>query len=290
MKTKDVLHVVSIVLLLCLIICALTLVVYSANRPHVIVGMSTLPASLEHLEAGVQSILSQTYHIDMVVVSIPYKSARLGITYDDAKIPASLYTNPRVYVQRTSDYGPATKFMGILKFLDGCTTMYKNNCIIVWCDDDMLYNKIMVETYVRKLKTYPGSAVGIKGMASKTDEYLNTDYKNMWMLEAFGGIACRYIDFMKCDPITNFKPETQESYCTLSRIAKQQFHSDDYMISYLLRQSGVNLVRIWTRTYNGDDDVTGNQPQQQSYFTHSLNQLQNHLQTYHALRVHFNDY
>ncbi len=263
---------------------------YDVNT-RVIVGMSTLPDNMEYLESSVRSLLSQTYPVDMVVVSIPYESARLGTVYDDTKIPDSLYAIPRVHVQRTPDYGPATKFMGIAQYMESNNFADKNNWIIVWCDDDILYNRHMVETFVHKLQMYQGAVIGIHGTRkdeSHVPPFDNFDVQNLWILEAFCGIACRYGDFMKCDPFTKFKPQTPDSYSNLSQMEKNQFHSDDYMVSYHLRQSGANLIRVWSPVCNLYP--FGNKRLPQSYFSHSLHKIQNHWAVYHTLREHFNDY
>ncbi len=247
------------------------------NGIKVAVGLTTIPERLGQMDTTIQSLLHQTYPIDAIIVSVPYYSARRDQVYDMSKISDNVKSN--VHIHRTHDYGPATKVVGLMEYVN-LIKQPGEEWWIMWCDDDNKYNRHTVETYVEKLNMYPHSAVCVASF-EKHVAYSTHDGDSKGTLEGFAGVMCRYNDMP--DLSLAYKPVTAEMYHhQMTSIEKDMFHSDDYTISYYLRRHGINLIKVSTSKYNWKIAIETEVKDASN--NNGLHLLQDHLATYGRLR------
>src|SRR6267154_4218239 len=136
----------------------------AANRTfdnrRVIASLSTVPDRINNLRPTIQSLLKQTRPPDEIVLAIPEFSIREQRPY---VVPEYLLRLPRVRVLRCrEDWGPATKFIGAIQ--DELAAGRVNTLIMV-VDDDRLYPRDALETYLYYSEQLPNAALCFRGAA-----------------------------------------------------------------------------------------------------------------------------
>ena len=130
------------------------------NDRRVIASLSTLPDRIANLEPTIRSLLKQTRPPDEIVLAIPEFSMREQRPYVVPKYIARL---PRVRVLHCAeDWGPATKFIGAIQ--DELAAGRENSLIMV-VDDDRLYPRDALETYLYYSEQLPNAALCFRGAA-----------------------------------------------------------------------------------------------------------------------------
>jgi hypothetical protein len=136
-----------------------------ANRrnpdcPRVIVSVSTVPDRINNLGPTIRSLLKQTRPPDEIVLAIPEFSVREQRPYI---VPKYISRLPRVRVLRCrEDWGPATKFIAAIQ--DELAAGRENTLIMV-IDDDRLYPRDALETYLYYSQQLPNAALCFRGAA-----------------------------------------------------------------------------------------------------------------------------
>jgi len=129
------------------------------NR-RVIASLSTVPDRINNLSPTIRSLLSQTRPPDEIVLAIPEFSVREQRPY---VVPKYISRLPRVRVLRCAkDWGPATKFIGAIQ--DELAAGRENTLIMV-VDDDRLYPRDALETYLFYSEQLPNAALCFRGAA-----------------------------------------------------------------------------------------------------------------------------
>src|SRR5438874_5980284 len=129
------------------------------NR-RVIVSLSTVPDRINNLRPTIRSLLRQTRPPDEIVLAIPEFSVRERRPY---VVPKYISRLPRVRVLHCpKDWGPATKFIGAIQ--DELATGRENTLIMV-VDDDRLYPRDALETYLHFNNQFPNAALCFRGAA-----------------------------------------------------------------------------------------------------------------------------
>jgi hypothetical protein len=136
----------------------------AANRPldnrRVIASLSTVPDRINNLRPTISSLLKQTRPPDEIVLAIPEFSVRERRPY---VVPNYLSRLPRVRVLHCpEDWGPATKFIGAIQ--DELAAGRENTLIMV-VDDDRLYPRDALETYLYYSEQLPEAALCFRGAA-----------------------------------------------------------------------------------------------------------------------------
>ncbi len=136
----------------------------AANRTfdnrRVIASLSTVPDRINNLRPTIQSLLKQTRPPDEIVLAIPEFSIREQRPY---VVPKYISRLPRVRVLRCrEDWGPATKFIGAIQ--DELAAGRENTLIMV-VDDDRLYPRDALETYLSYSEQLPNAALCFRGAA-----------------------------------------------------------------------------------------------------------------------------
>jgi hypothetical protein len=129
------------------------------NR-RVIASLSTVPDRINNLRPTIRSLLRQTRPPDEIVLAIPEFSVRERRPY---VVPNYISRLPRVRVVHCSqDWGPATKFIGAIQ--DELAAGREKTLIMV-VDDDRLYPRDALETYLKYSEQLPEAALCFRGAA-----------------------------------------------------------------------------------------------------------------------------
>ena len=138
-----------------------TLAAHSAlDNRRVIASLSTVPDRIHNLEPTIQSLLKQTRPPDEIVLAIPEFSIREQRPY---VVPEYLSRLPRVRVLRCpEDWGPATKFIPVVREE---LSVGRRDTLIMVLDDDRVYPRDALETYLHYNQQLPGAALCFRGAA-----------------------------------------------------------------------------------------------------------------------------
>ena len=129
------------------------------NR-RVIASLSTVPDRIHNLKPTIQSLLKQTRPPDEIVLAIPEFSIREQRPY---VVPEYVWRLPRVRVLRCpEDWGPATKFIPVVREE---LAVGQGNTLIMVVDDDRIYPRDALETYLHYNQQLPGAALCFRGAA-----------------------------------------------------------------------------------------------------------------------------
>lgn len=130
----------------------------------IIVGLTTIPERLEKgiIKKCLKSILNQTIQADYIVVNIPKISTK-GVKYNYHATRKLLKLDKKIIIRwGIKDEGPITKLFGTLDFIKSKGII---NGKIILVDDDVEYNKLVIEYLISK--NYP--AVGFVGVKPSID-------------------------------------------------------------------------------------------------------------------------
>ena len=131
-----------------------------SNDRRVIASLSTVPDRIGNLGPTIRSLLKQTRPPDEIVLAIPEFSVREQRPY---VVPKYLSRLPRVRVLHCAeDWGPATKFIGAIR--DELAAGRADTLIMV-VDDDRLYPRDALETYLYYNEQLPNAALCFRGAA-----------------------------------------------------------------------------------------------------------------------------
>lgn len=123
-----------------------------------IVGcLTTLPKRLKYLKDTLISIKNQNQKLDLLYLNIPYQT-RKGEKYDMRELEKIISEMDfKIQILRSKDYGSITKILPVLDVEKDGETM------IITFDDDMLYDKTLIESLVKGSIKYPNYIIGTGG-------------------------------------------------------------------------------------------------------------------------------
>ena len=131
-----------------------------SNDRRVIASLSTVPDRINNLGPTIRSLLEQTRPPDEIVLAIPEFSVREQRSY---VVPKYISRLPRMRILHCpEDWGPATKFIGAIR--DELAAGRENTLIMV-VDDDRLYPRDALETYLYYSEQLPNAALCFRGAA-----------------------------------------------------------------------------------------------------------------------------
>ena len=139
----------------------------------------------------------------------------------------------KIIVNSCEDYGPATKVIGPAMKLDP-------DDLIVYLDDDTVYDERLVTNLLKWHQTDPTSAWGLSGF--NFENYFNKNYPRQHgqcvdVLEGYGSVI------VKAGWIQNLMEEFNE-------LSEEASRADDVILSNLLARQGVGLRTVFTPTCN----------------------------------------
>jgi hypothetical protein len=129
------------------------------NR-RVIASLSTLPGRINNLRPTIRSLLRQTRPPDEIVLAIPEFSVRERRPY---VVPKYLPRLPRVRIWHCGrDWGPATKFIETVRQE---LAAGRGDTLIMVLDDDRVYPRDALATYLHYHTQMPDAAICFRGAA-----------------------------------------------------------------------------------------------------------------------------
>ncbi len=127
---------------------------------RVIASLTTVPERIDNLGPTIRSLLRQTRPPDEIVLAIPEFSIREQRPY---AVPKYVSRWPRVRVLHCrKDWGPATKFIPVIR---EALAAGRGNTLIMVVDDDRVYPRDALETYLHYSKQLPEAALCFRGAA-----------------------------------------------------------------------------------------------------------------------------
>ena len=212
----------------------------AANRTldnrRVIVSLSTVPDRINNLRPTIRSLLKQTRPPDEIVLAIPEFSIREQRPY---VVPEYLLRLPRVRVLRCAkDWGPATKFIGAIQ--DELAAGRENTLIMV-VDDDRLYPRDALETYLYYNQQLPNAALCFRGAAMPS----TLDWDDAKMIYATDLREPRTVAVITgCGSYLVQPRFFDQSLWDYSKAPSVAFYIDDIWISAWLSRRGVKRYVI----------------------------------------------
>ena len=210
------------------------------NHPtNVIVSLTTTPYRINKIKLVLDSISKQSIKPTKIYLNVPWKFKRDNSDYI---IPEWLKSYPGIIINRTKDYGPATKLLATLEKERDPTS------IIITVDDDTLYPKHVVRDLVGQylfddsVKNSVITDLGINLLY-----FLDTDlYFNKVMcancqsglLVGISGVAYKR-EFFK-----------EDIFSLMENVPTSCFLSDDLMISAYVLANNINIVKSSGVSYN----------------------------------------
>ncbi len=144
------------------------------NR-RVIASLSTVPDRINNLRPTIRSLLKQTNPPDEIVLAIPEFSIREQRPYE---VPKDVSRWPRMRVLHCRrDWGPATKFIPIIREE---LAAGRGNTLIIVVDDDRVYPRDALETYLHYNEQLPEAVLCFRGAAMPR----NLDWRHAKMIRA----------------------------------------------------------------------------------------------------------
>jgi hypothetical protein len=193
----------------------------------VIASLTSIPSRFDKLPAIVEALSHQACH--EIWVNIPRKYTRFPDW--DGQIP-NIGSNSKVKLNRDcEDWGPGTKFIG--------PALSSDADLIVYVDDDTVYDQRLIMNLLKCHKTDPESAWGMSGF--KFEDYFKGQYPRVHgepldVLEGYGGVI------VKADWIRKCLPEFKE-------LLAVTWH-DDMILCNLLQKHGVSRKTIHLPEFN----------------------------------------
>lgn len=129
------------------------------NR-RVIASLSTVPGRINNLRATIRSLLKQTCPPDEIILAVPEFSIREQQPY---VVPEYLLRLARLRILSCRrDWGPATKFIPVVREE---LAAGRGDTLIMVIDDDRVYPRDALETYLHYTQKLPGAALCFRGAA-----------------------------------------------------------------------------------------------------------------------------
>ena len=232
------------------------------KKGKVIISMTTVPGRIEFTKYSIASLLDQTRRVDEIRIYIPYISSK-GVLYVIPKWMSDLSKNIKHFkIKRCEkDWGPATK---IIPAVLECVNEEIDS--IIYVDDDMIYNKNMVETLIFYSKKYPHYAICNQGW--NVDRWLNKTTSFSKILHHFRKYFIRidpyhnnFIDVVQGFSGVLIKPSffNINELININKYPSEVFFVDDVYLSGLLNNNNVKRISteiqvgipFWSEFFNG---------------------------------------
>lgn len=206
----------------------------------VYVSLTTIPSriKLKQFFDNINDLLiNQTYPIEKIFITIPYKYKRFNEEIDE-NIINELKKIDKVHIIRSNeDYGPSSKYLCPL--LEHYKELEDNLLVII--DDDRIYNKNLIKNFVISYNSNPN----IIFSSGYWKDYFNSDYKNydeeklnitfykeknnnkFFFGQGLGGF------YGFCIKISNLDKFIDYNLKVLKRIPKSFYHDEGIILGYL---------------------------------------------------------
>ena len=204
-------------------------------KSKIIVGLTTSPQRIKHLEPVLKSILRQSCPPDEIHLNIPHIFKRDGSTYVIPDFVNKL--DSKIKVVRVEDIGPGTKIIPtLLKLADTSDTL------VITADDDILMLPQTIEVIAKAFHKDPSTVYGLSGYRLGTQ--MNSLYSNepskVDVLEGYAHFAV-HRKFISGD-FTN--------YLKIAHSTPAGFLHDDVVMANYFALKGVPLIQLFEKDAN----------------------------------------
>jgi hypothetical protein len=198
---------------------------------RVIASLTTVPERIGNLGPTIRSLLRQTRPPDEIVLAIPEFSVREQRPY---VVPKYISRLPRLRILHCGkDWGPATKFIPVIQ--EELAARRENTLILV-VDDDRVYPRDALETYLYYSRQLPEAALCFRGAAMP----LSLDWREAKMIYANELREPRRAAIITGCGSYLIQPRLfDESLWDYSRAPEGAFYMDDIWISGCLNRRDV---------------------------------------------------
>lgn len=195
-----------------------------------IVSFTTSPTRINKIEPMINSILNQTKKPDLIILNLPKIFHR---TNEEYNIPE--FVSRHVHVNIIDiDYGPATKLVPTIKYLND-EKYDKEDTRIIYVDDDVRYPLQMIEAFDITILPADNSVWASSGFI-----YLNKDVYKLrkhcdiaTIVEGFGGV---------CVKLNTFEEDFMNYINTYTSINKLNCRlSDDIILSNYYHKKHIQM-------------------------------------------------
>ena len=203
----------------------------SREQPRIIVSLTTLPDRIAQLRPTLDCLLQQTRPADEIVIAIPEISLRQLTPY---VIPEWIRDLPSVRILSADrDWGPATKSIPAVKRE---LAAGQNDTAIVVVDDDRIYPRDAIETYLHHTIELPDAALCFRGAAMPR----SFDWRDAKMIHGNRLRKAKRVAVITGCGSYLIKPRFfDESFWDYSAAPRAAFYMDDIWISGCLDRRAV---------------------------------------------------
>lgn len=210
------------------------------NAANIVVSLTTTKNRMYKMRSTLQSIIGQSIKPNKIYVNIPKQYVLSDWLIDLSN------TNSSIIINKTNDYGPATKILAILE------KEKDPNTIIVTLDDNKFYPKHAVRDLVKQYlpNTYK---VNYKLNSAITGTGLNILFRPHFKLEKqFIIIGNRpSLNVVGVDGVAYKRGFFKEDiFAFMKNIPESCITTDDLMISAYLLANNISIVKITGISYN----------------------------------------
>jgi len=209
------------------------------NR-RVIASLSTLPGRINNLTPMIRSLLKQTRPPDEIILAVPEFSIREKRPY---MVPDHVLHLPRLRILRCEkDWGPATKFIPVVQEE---LAAGRGETLIMVVDDDRVYPRDAMETYIHYNQQLPGATLCFRGAAMPR----TLDWRDATMIKGNELREPHSVAVMTgCGSYLIQPTFFDESLWDYSKAPEAAFYMDDIWISGWLARRNVKRYAVPTST------------------------------------------
>jgi hypothetical protein len=234
MKTSSIIFIVFLfVILLISLFLSYGTKLNEGMSPEVVISLTTSPKRIEKIKPTLDRIMEQTVLPSAIVLNLPHVFKRTGDKFGE--LPDFITSNKLIKINNCEDIGPATKILPTRKLFDDPET------IIISIDDDILYHKGMIETFLKHSKLFPEAVIsssswfivtGPPENVKESDIPPNTYFSEF--LEGYSGVLYKkkFLD----------KIDISDDY--ILQLPKYCFQSDDFFLSNYLNKNKIPIFII----------------------------------------------
>lgn len=208
------------------------------RKNRIVLSLTTTKNRLHYIQNTIKSLLDQTMIPDIIYLNISFDIPH------DTKYKYLLYLHEKkiIYINKLErDYGPATKLLPTLLLESDPET------VIIYLDDDMIYNKKLIEHLYHYSIIYNDVALCMSG--------INIDFNNMNknmnkknLSHIYLGYTCRPVHIMEgyngCLVKRKFFPENLTNILEFHNVPKELYYVDDVYISGILSMYNIRKIKV----------------------------------------------
>ena len=207
-----------------------------------IVSFTTSPTRINKCEIMLQSILNQTRKADLIILNIPKIFQRTGEEYN---IPKNFSDKITINII-DRDFGPATKIIPTIKYLNDNQYNINDTCII-YLDDDIKYMNRMIESYEKTILNNDNTvwgAIGFDFIDNKIKHKIKHNSKCS-IIEGYAGV-CVKLSIFENDFFEYIEKYINDIDCRLS---------DDVILSNYYHKKNIKINIISIPKYYSIDEM-----------------------------------